>query len=535
MATQIATELQTLESTTLGTNFYVAVTSRKSHERPAKAPPATLTADDKTATVLSKSRAVIVITQLLGLSLFSSFCNGVVVVALPAIANTLHLQESLLLWPTSVFYLTAGSCLLIAGSIADVAGPKSVNMVGALLGAAFALGCGLARTGGELIAFRALQGIANAIIVPSSISIISASVEHGRPRNLGFACLGFAGPIGFSLGLVLGGVFVDSIGWRPAFYLAGAASFILVLMGIWALPRDARPRSGRSIWKRLASEVDWVGAVLASTGLATLSYVFATLSASIHNIRQASNITLLIISAISVPAFVGWMHYRVKHNRIALIPNSVWRSGVFTSVCIMVFFTTAVTNCMELFSSLFFQEVQSQTALGASLRILPSLIAGALTNISTGIFVNRMVVSWTVLISAGISALAPLLMAFIRPEWPYWYDAFFAQIFAPLSCDILFTVGLLVVSDVFPTHMQALSGAVFNTCAQLGTALGLTITSVIAASVTDGSSYADKASPMALLVGYRAVFWTMFAWMLFVCLVCILGLRQVEKIGVKRD
>ena len=100
---------------------------------------------------------------------------------------------------------------------------------------------------------------------------------------------------------------------------------------------------------------------------------------------------------------------------------------------------------------------------------------------------------------------------------------------------MLFTVGLLVVSDVFPKHMQGLSGAVFNTCAQLGTAIGLSVTSVIAASVTDASPYADKASSNALLAGYRAVFWTMFAWMLVVCLVCVLGMRWVGKIGLKQD
>ncbi|OTA92373.1 hypothetical protein M434DRAFT_396468 [Hypoxylon sp. CO27-5] len=535
MATQMVTELQIFEP-------YVAASSRKSHEPEAEALP-TLptpltvenTANETGETTLSKTRTAIVIAQLLGVSLFSSFCNGVIVVGLPAMATTLHLQEGLLVWPTSVFYLTAGSCLLIAGSIADVVGPKRVNLFGSLLGAAVALACGLAQTGGELITFRALQGVSNAIIVPSSISIISTSLEDGRPRNIGFGCLGFSAPVGFSLGLVLGGVFVDSTGWRPAFYLAGAAGFALFLIGIWALPHDTVPSTRHSIWKGLASEIDWVGAILASTGLATLSYVFATLSADIHNIRRASNITLLVVSAVSVLAFVGWMRHQVNHNRTALIPNSLWRSSVFTSSCIMVLLATAVTNCMELFSSLFFQEVQGNSALGASLRILPSLIAGALTNISTGVFVNRMPVMWTVLISSGASAVAPLLMALVRPEWPYWYDAFFAQIFAPLSCDILFTIGLLVVSDVFPKHMQALSGAVFNTCAQLGTAIGLTVTSVIAASVTDASHYTNKASPDALVLGYRAVFWTMFAWMLFVCGVCVVGLRRVGVIGVKRD
>lgn len=273
MATQTVTSTIELQT----------ILPRKGHEAPAATAPmvfmtentATTTAAT-TATVLSKTRTVIVITQLLGLTLFSSFCNGVIVVGLPAIATTLHLQESLLLWPTSVFYLTAGSCLLMSGSIADVVGAKRVNLMGSFLSAVFAVACGLARTGGELIAFRAMQGVTNAIIVPTSISIISTSLEDGRPRNMGFACLGFAAPIGFSLGLVLGGVFVDGIGWQPAFYLAGAASFVFSLIGIWALPRDTRcSRSGQSIWKRLASEIDWVGAILASTGLATLSYVLA--------------------------------------------------------------------------------------------------------------------------------------------------------------------------------------------------------------------------------------------------------------------
>jgi MFS family permease len=275
MATQTVTELQAFEAATSSANLYVGAPPRKSREPPVEESPAAFIADDKTTTVLSKTRAIIVIIQLLGLSLFSSFCNGIIVVGLPAIATTLHLPEGLLLWPTSVFYLTAGSCLLMAGSIADVAGTKRVNLMGSFLGAVFALACGLARTGGELIAFRALQGVTNAIIVPTSISIISTHVDDGPPRNMGFACLGLAGPIGFSLGLVLGGVFVDSIGWRSAFYLAGATSFVLFLIGIWALPRDVRSQSGRSAWKRLTSEIDWVGAILASTGLAMLSYVLA--------------------------------------------------------------------------------------------------------------------------------------------------------------------------------------------------------------------------------------------------------------------
>jgi hypothetical protein len=172
------------------------------------------------------------------------------------------------------------------------------------------------------------------------------------------------------------------------------------------------------------------------------------LSADVKSIRQPSNIALLVLGAASVPAFSWWMNYQVKHNRPALIPNSLWRNSSFTSICVMVLFASAFTNSMELFSSLLyvssqilmssqclslmctsFQQVQGQSALGASLRILPALIMAVLINISTGFFVGRMPIMWVVLAAAAFSAISPLLMALIDPKWPYWYMAFIAQVY----------------------------------------------------------------------------------------------------------
>lgn len=201
----------------------------------------------------------------------------------------------------------------------------------------------------------------------------------------------------------------------------------------------------------------------------------------------------------------------------------------------MILFSSAVTNGMEVFASLFYQQVQGFSALGASVRILPALVMAVMTNISTGYFVNRMSVMWVVLVSSGLSAISPVLMAVIDPQWPYWYMAFFAQLLQLLSLNVLFTVGLLIISSIFPTRTQALGGAVFNTCAQLGTSIGLTITSVIADSVTAASPEVDKTSPDALMTGYRAAFWALFAWMLIVCLAGVFGLRRVGKIGMKQD
>lgn len=150
-----------------------------------------------------------------------------------------------------------------------------------------------------------------------------------------------------------------------------------------------------------------------------------------------------------------------------------------------------------------------------------------------GLFVHKIPAIWIVTVTSILCAGSPLLMAVIDPSWPYWGNAFVAQILQPISCDALFTVGLIIITDVFPEDTQALAGAVFNTAAQFGSALGLAILQVISTQVTKDSNSKDKV--VALMEGYRASFWTMLGMMLLCAVVGLLGLRNAGRIGLKRD
>lgn len=81
-------------------------------------------------------------------------------------------------------------------------------------------------------------------------------------------------PVGFGLGLTLGGVLADSIGWRFAFYLSAILTAIVGVVALFTVPKDQHDRASIS-WQRFASDIDWVGACMASTSLAGLSYVLA--------------------------------------------------------------------------------------------------------------------------------------------------------------------------------------------------------------------------------------------------------------------
>jgi nitrate/nitrite transporter NarK len=180
-----------------------------------------------------------------------------------------------------------------------------------------------------------------------------------------------------------------------------------------------------------------------------------------------------------------------------------------------------------------------------SVYLLPNLATGVAINLTVGLLVHRFPARWLVAGSSIICAVSPLMMAVVNPNWKYWYLEFWAQIFAPFSADVLFTVGLIIVSDSFPEKTQGLAGAVFNTVAQFGMSLGVGVCQVVALGVMgndggsaghsgEGAAFEDK-DPMKVLKGYRASFWTMFAYMLVVAVIAVVGLRKAGKVGLKRE
>jgi MFS family permease len=227
---------------------------------------------------LSNLQLVMTILQPSLVNFFGSFTSGIITVGLPVIASSISLQRSLYLWPSSVYSLTSGAALLIAGSVADIIGARHVEVCGIFLLGIFILACGFSQTGIQLVVFRALQGIALAMHIPASVSIIASAVPAGRARNIGFGCLGLSQPLGFSFGMVISGIMIERIGWRSGFYLSGAAILTAAAASWFTLPKMEAEAEGLTIGellKKLWKEVDWVGGTIAGSGLASLSYVFA--------------------------------------------------------------------------------------------------------------------------------------------------------------------------------------------------------------------------------------------------------------------
>lgn len=226
-------------------------------------------------TKTSRLQNVILVVLMSGITFTGSLINGLVTVGLPAITADLNIPPSLAFWPASVSSLATASTLLLAGSVADVLGPRRVDLVGSFASGALMIAAGASRQGSELIALRALQGVGLSLHLASSVSIITKALPQGRGRNLAFSCLGLSQPLGLSVGLVLGGVFVDTIGWRAGWYLSGGLTLLLASIAIWALPRSNDLRSMNNVWHDMQTKVDWVGAMLSSAFMTVLCYLLA--------------------------------------------------------------------------------------------------------------------------------------------------------------------------------------------------------------------------------------------------------------------
>jgi MFS family permease len=158
--------------------------------------------------------------------------------------------------------------------LADFLGNRRINLIGCVGLCAFILACSVAQTGIQMILFRTFQGIATSMCLPTAFSIMTETMPVGRQRNIGFACLGLGQPLGFSVGLVFGGLFQDSsLGWRFGYYLCAGATAVLTIMLYFKLPID-KPREAFTL-RRLRDEIDWIGIVLSSSCLGLISYVFA--------------------------------------------------------------------------------------------------------------------------------------------------------------------------------------------------------------------------------------------------------------------
>jgi EmrB/QacA subfamily drug resistance transporter len=425
------------------------------------------------------------------------FLDGTIVnVALPIVGRELPAtflgQLEAQTYVVSGYIATLAALLVLAGALADFYGRRRVFIIGLAGFGVTSLLCGIAPTMEILVLTRILQGAAGALLVPGSLSIITATFE-GQARGRAFGIWAAATSATTTLGPPLGGILVESVSWRTAFLINGP----LVLIALYATIRYMQESRDEDA----SSHFDWLGALAAVLGIGGLAF-----GAIRGQDRQWQDPLAFVALGAGVVATVGFVVLMATRPH-PLIPLSLFRSRGFATINLSTLLIYGALYTTFTFQALFLQGVLGYSPLGSAIVGLPVGILLTILSTRAGSLAARIG-------ARPFLTIGPLLMA-IGLGWfsriPASSAAWAADLDEPASlvppaavlvdvlpAIILFGVGIsLVVAPLTSTLMSSvpvrnagIASAINNAISRVGYPLLAAVIFI----VVSGSFYGRLAS-----------------------------------------
>jgi EmrB/QacA subfamily drug resistance transporter len=409
---------------------------------------------------------------------------AIVNVALPTIKNALDFSDANLQWVVSAYTLTFGGFLMLGSRIADLLGRKRLFIAGLVLFSAASLACGLSQSDTQLIVFRAIQGLGAAVISPAALAILTTTFAEGEERNKALAIWGAIAGTGGAVGVLLGGILTDQIGWEWIFFLNVPIGLIVILAGQRVLYESRVELGSRSL--------DIAGAILVTAGLTLLVYGLVTTDT--YSWTSSRVLGSLGGAAVLLAGFVA-VELRAK---APILPFSIFRLKSLTGANIVGLLLGAAIFSMFFLLSLYMQQVLGYSALkaGVAYLLVASVIivaAGASQALVTRIGVRSVLTTGMVLLVAGL-----LWFSQVSVHGSYATDLAPGFILAGIGLGFSF-VPVQIASLIGVTHDEAgIASGLINTSQQVGGALGVAVLSTITFTRYD-SYLGDHGNNLALI------------------------------------
>ena len=414
--------------------------------------------------------------------------TSIIGVALPEMQADLGFTPQTLSWVFNAYVVAFGGLLLLGGRLSDLLGARRVFISGWAVLAAGSLVAGLAGSVGMELAGRAVQGAGAALIAPSALTLLF-TIFGATPKELtrALSLYGAAAPAGGTAGVFLGGVLTEYTSWPWVFFIN-----VPIAVAVLALSPGAMPRG-----QRRPGSLDLVGATTVTAGIAAI--VFAIVSAPEAGWSSTRTLTVGLGGLVLLVVFI-WRQARAAQPLMRL---GIFRTPNLAGANAAQFMLGAAWIPMFFFINLYLQQVLGLGAFASGSALLPltATIMVGMVAVAPRLIARfgpkALTVAGLVTLAAGL-----LWLAAIDPDGSFTVDVLPASLVTAAGMAMAFIPSLgLALSSAAPEE-GGLAAGIVNTSYQIGSALGLAVMTVVAATFGSGRS----GSATTLTDGFSAGF-----------------------------
>lgn len=424
--------------------------------------------------------------------LIVSLDNTVLNVALPTMQRELHATVAGMQWTIDAYTLVLASLLMLAGSTADRIGRAKVFKIGLVL---FTLGsvlCSVAPNLQSLVAFRMVQAVGGSMLNPVAMSIITNTFTDPRERARAIGVWGGVVGISMAAGPVVGGLLVDSVGWRSIFWINLPVGLAALLLTWRYVPESRAPKPRRP---------DPVGQLLVIALLGSLTYaIIEAPSAGWTSTR------ILVFAALAVCSVIGLLLYEPRRAE-PLIDLRFFRSAPFSGATVIAVCAFAALSGFLFLNTLYLQNVRGLSALHAGLYMLPMAALTFVCAPVSGRLVGSRGARLPLLVAGAAMTACGLMFAAFDAETRnvllFTGYVLFGLGFGMVNAPITNTA----VSGM-PRSQAGVAAAVASTSRQIGGTLGVAVIgAVLAAGVAGSGSPRGAAYATAFVDASKPAWW----------------------------